>query len=79
MIVLVPIVGITTPLTIRLGGKPLIETLTKELPASGFGGSAQNDARITDLTEQADLLSSEVDRLRGAQMFWSEADRGEGR
>ncbi|MGY8800112.1 MAG: hypothetical protein ACKVG4_15195 [Longimicrobiales bacterium] len=69
MVVLVPIVGITTVLTIRLGGKPLIETLAKELRASGFGGSAENDHRITSLTEQVEVLSSEVHRLREAQAF----------
>jgi len=47
MIVLAPIVGITTTLTIRLGGKPLVETLTKEcqLPAL-------EDPRRTTLASQ---------------------------
>ena len=66
---MVPVVGLTTVLTIRYGGKPLIETLAKEMRSSGMMGSAEADARIADLSEQVELLASEVHRLREAQSF----------
>jgi hypothetical protein len=78
LIPLVPVVGLTTVLTIRFGGKPLIETLAKEMRGSGMMGSAETDARIADLSEQVELLASEVHRLREAQAFDQKLIDGKG-
>ena len=67
LIVLVPITGLTAILTLRLGGKPFIETLAREL--GGGGGNAELKLQIRDLAEQVESLSTEVRELRAAQSF----------
>ena len=69
MIVLVPVIGLTTVFTLRLGGKPFVETLARELKGTGNGGGTELDIRVADLTEQVELLSAEVHQLRAAQSF----------
>ena len=69
MVVLVPITGLTVIMTLRLGGKPFIETLARELRASGFANSTENQLKMEDLVEQIEVLTSEVHRLRDAQAF----------
>ncbi len=71
MIVLVPVIGITTVFTLRLGGKPFIETLARELRPGGLGtdGGTELHLRVADLTEQVEVLTSEVRELRAAQSF----------
>lgn len=67
LVVLVPITGLTAVLTLRLGGKPFVETLAREL--KGGGGSTELELRVAELTEQVELLSAEVSELRSAQSF----------
>ena len=67
MIVLVPITGLTAILTLRLGGKPFIETLAREL--GGNSANAELKLQLRDLTEQIGSLSAEVHELRAAQSF----------
>lgn len=69
MVVLVPITGLTVIMMLRLGGKPFIETLARELRASGFTNSSENRAKMEDLMEQVEVLTSEVHRLKNAQLF----------
>ena len=69
MVVLVPITGFTVIMTLRLGGKPFIETLARELRASGFANPSENRVKMEDLMEQVEALTSEVHRLRDAQAF----------
>lgn len=67
LVVLVPITGLTAVLTLRLGGKPFVETLAREL--KGGGGSTELELRVAELTEQVEVLSAEVSELRSAQSF----------
>jgi len=69
LVVLVPVTGLTAVLTLRLGGKPFVETLAREL--NGFGGADGNALQLTvaELSEQVDALNSEVQELRAAQAF----------
>jgi len=69
LVVLVPITGLTAVLTLRLGGKPFIETLARELKGVGDGRGSDVDLRIRDLTEQVEALASEVHELRSAHAF----------
>jgi hypothetical protein len=69
LIVLVPVTGLTAILTLRLGGKPFVETLARELgPARGMGGTAL-ELKLADLTERLEMLTTEVGELRAAQSF----------
>lgn len=69
LIVLVPITGITAILTLRLGGKPFVETLARELKGYGSSGGSELELQVADLTEQVALLTAEVHQLRAVQSF----------
>jgi len=66
LVVLVPIIGITTIFTLRWGLKPFLETLAKELRGSSFDPNAGSHVQIADLSEQIELLAGEVRRLKEA-------------
>jgi hypothetical protein len=66
---LVPIVGVTTILTLRYGLKPFMESLVKELREAGFAPDVGPRVQIQDLTDQIDLLAVEVRRLREGRDF----------
>ena len=69
LIVLVPVTGLTAVLTLRLGGKPFIETLAREF--KGLGGSEGTELQLTvlELTEQVEALRGEIRELKAAQAF----------
>lgn len=69
MIILVPVIGLTTVFTLRLGGKPFVETLARELRGSGGGSSTELHFKVQDLAEQVEALSAEVHLLRSGQDF----------
>lgn len=69
LVVLVPVIGLTTVLTLRYGGKPFIETLARELRGLGHGRPPQLDGQVEALTEQVEALTREVQRLQAAQAF----------
>ena len=69
LIVLVPVIGLTTVLTLRLGGKPFIETLAREFRGLNDPGSTRLELQVSDLSEQVERLTAEVHRLRSAQEF----------
>lgn len=69
LIVLVPIVGVTTILTLRYGLKPFVETLAAELRGSGFAGSEGLQAQVEELSEQVAHMAAEMRRLREGQDF----------
>lgn len=70
LIVLVPIIGITTVLTLRYGFKPFVESLVKELRGSGFGSPPSGlQIQVQDLQDQIEALTGEVRRLRDARDF----------
>ncbi len=69
LLLLVPITGLTAILTLRLGGKPFVESLAREL--RGFGPEERTElvATVRALAEQVETLQSEVHELRSAQSF----------
>jgi hypothetical protein len=69
LVVLVPVIGLTTVLTLRYGGKPFVETLARELRGLGNGRAPQLDYQVEALTEQVEALTREVQRLQAAQSF----------
>jgi hypothetical protein len=69
LVVLVPITGLTAVFTLRLGGKPFIETLVRELKGVGDGRGSDLALRIRDLTDQVEALTAEVYDVRSAQSF----------
>lgn len=66
LIVLVPVTGATLIMTLRLGGKPFIETLAKELK---MGGNPRLEDQIRLLSDQVESLTEEVRELRSVQSF----------
>ncbi|MEX2468006.1 MAG: hypothetical protein WD995_13935 [Gemmatimonadota bacterium] len=69
LLVLVPVTGLTAVLTLRFGGKPFIETLAREMRGVGALPASETSRKIEELTEQVDVLTAEVDRLREAHQF----------
>ena len=67
LVALVPVAGLTVVLTLRLGGKPFVETLAREL--RGTQGEGRLELRVAELTEQVDALTAEVHELRSARSF----------
>lgn len=68
LVVLVPITGLTAVLTLRLGGKPFVETLARELKGQG-GSDTELARRVELLAEQVESLTSEVRELRSLRAF----------
>jgi hypothetical protein len=81
LLVLVPVTGLTLILTARFALKPMTETIAKALRESGFAAGSGGVDRLQELTEQVQLLTDEVARLREAQEFDRTliGGRGEGR
>lgn len=69
LLVMIPVAGLTLILTARFALKPLVETLAKALRESGFSGSAEEQARLRDLSTQVDALSDQIARMERAQEF----------
>lgn len=68
LVVLVPVTGLTAILTLRLGGKPFVEALARELRDAGaFGGGSRRS--VEELSERVEELTHEVRQLREAQSF----------
>ena len=78
LIVLVPIIGLTTVLTLRFGLKPFLETLAVQLRGTSYDPNAGSNMQIAELSEQIELLSGEVRRLKEAQEFDSRLLAGQG-
>ena len=66
LLLLVPITGLTAILTLRLGGKPFVETLALHMRGDRNGEMEQ---RVAELTEQVETLTAEVHELRSARAF----------
>ena len=77
-IVLVPIIGLTTILTLRFGARPFLESLAKEMRGSGLASASEQTVQVADLSEQVELLAGEVRRLKEAQEFDSRLLKGQG-
>jgi hypothetical protein len=69
LIVLVPVTGITAILTLRLGGKPFIETLAREFKGLGNEQGTDLHLSVVELAEQVESLKDEIRELRAAQAF----------
>jgi len=78
LIVLVPVIGITTVLTLRFGLKPFLETLAKDLRGTSYDPAAGSNMQVADLSEQIEVLTAEVRRLKEAQEFDSRLLKGQG-
>ena len=78
LVVLVPIIGVTTILTLRYGLKPFIETLAKELKGTTLSPDSATELQMAALLEQVELLTGEVKRLKDAQDFDSRLLEGRG-
>lgn len=67
LLVLVPVTGLTAVLTLRLGGKPFVETLAREFNSGR--GSSEIEVRLMELTDQVEALGAEVRELRAVRSF----------
>ena len=81
-LVLGPVTGLTAVFTLRYGGKPFAETLAREMRGSGALPVPEASKKIEELSEQVEILTAEVERLREAQQFDERllgAEQGSGR
>ena len=69
LVVLVPIIGLTTIATLRWGLKPFIETLAKELKGTTLSPDSAAEMQLAALLDQVEQLTGEVKRLKEAQEF----------
>ena len=69
LVVRVPVTGRTAVFTLRLGGKPFVETPARELKGVGEERSSELESRFRDLADQVEALTSEVHELRSTQAF----------
>ncbi|MCG6954778.1 MAG: hypothetical protein LJF04_02195 [Gemmatimonadetes bacterium] len=69
LLFLVPITGLTVVFTAKYALKPLVEALTQIRLGQGTMQPSELEARLRDVTEQVEVLSDEIRRLRDAQDF----------
>lgn len=69
MIVLVPVTGLTVVLTAKFATKPIVEALTQLRSGQGYGTPGELQIQIQDLSEQVEVITGELHRLRDAQAF----------
>lgn len=69
LLVMIPVLGVTTIVTLRWGLKPFIETLANELKGSGFVAPEELEGRVEALSLELEAVTSELHRLREAQEF----------
>ena len=69
LLFLVPITGLTVVFTAKYALKPLVEALTQIRLGQGMMQPTELEARLRDVSEQVEVLSSEIQRLRDAQDF----------
>jgi hypothetical protein len=69
LIVLVPVTGLTVVLTAKFATKPIVEALTQLRSGQGYGTPGELQIQIQDLSEQVEVLSVELRRLKDAQAF----------
>jgi hypothetical protein len=69
LLFLVPITGLTVVFTAKYALKPLVEALTQLRLGQGTMQPPELEARLRDVSEQVEVLSGEIQRLRDAQDF----------
>ncbi len=69
MIVLVPVTGLTVVLTAKYVTEPIVAALTRLRGGQGYGASGDLHAQVQDLSEQVEVLTGELRRLKEAQAF----------
>ena len=69
LLVLVPVTGLTAVFTLRYGGKPFVETLAREMRGAGALPMPEASKKIEELSDQVEMLTAEVERLKEAQQF----------
>lgn len=65
----VPIVGVMLILVSKFALAPLVETLSKALRESGYQGPGGDPKQLAELTEQVQMLTDEVEKLRELRTF----------
>jgi hypothetical protein len=69
LLMMIPVLGITTIVTLRWGLMPFMERLARELEGSGFVASKVVEDRVAQLTRELETVTAEVERLQKAQEF----------
>jgi hypothetical protein len=69
LLVMIPVLGITTIVTLRWGLMPFMERLARELEESGFVAPKVLERRVEELTRELEAVTTEVERLQKAQEF----------
>lgn len=69
LLFLVPITGLTVVFTAKYALKPLVEALTQLRLGQGTMQPSELEERLRDVSDQVELLSQEIRRLRDVQDF----------
>jgi len=69
LLVMIPVLGITTILTLRWGLMPFMERLAMEMKATGFGAPAGLERQVEELSRELSEVTAELRRLQEAQEF----------
>lgn len=69
LLVMIPVLGITTIVTLRWGLMPFMERLARQLEESGFVAPKVLERRMEELTREVETLTAQVERLEEGQAF----------
>jgi len=69
LLVMIPVLGLTTVLTLRFGLKPFMETIAEHLQGTGFVAPAELERRVEELTAELERVRTDLARLEEGQAF----------
>ena len=69
MIVLVPVAGLTAVLTAKYVTEPIVKAFAQLKGGPAYGASGDLQVQVQDLSEQVEVLTGELRRLKEAQAF----------
>ncbi|MEX2526691.1 MAG: hypothetical protein WEA09_03570 [Gemmatimonadota bacterium] len=69
LLVMIPVLGVTTILTLKFGLRPFVETLGREMRGVDKEAQGRLEAQVTELSEQLGAVTQEMRELRETQDF----------
>ena len=69
LLVMIPVLGLTTVLTLRFGLKPFMESIAEHLQGSGFVAPAELERQVEELTAELARVRTDLARLEEGQAF----------
>lgn len=69
LLIMVPVLGVTTILTLRFGLRPFVETVGREMRGVDKEAQGRLEAQVTELSDQLGAVTQELRQLRETQAF----------